>query len=662
MQLAALDWAIVALYIAFALGAGVILSRRASQNVDEFFLSGRRLPWWIAGTSMIATSFAADTPLVVTGWVRDFGIWKNWLWWCYAAGGFLTVFLFARYWRRGEVMTTAELSELRYGGDGAKALRGFLGFYHSFIKNELVLSWVLLAALKIMDVLLGTERLTAIVLLCLVSLVYSSLAGLWGVVMTDVVQFVMALFGALFLGVVAWNAVGGIDGLTTTLGSELGPETLAMFPPAGEGNVFDASFWTTSVATVAVYLGLAWWATDNVDGGPIAVQRISACKDERQGVYSRILWFNVTHYALRPWPWILVALASLAILPTQEIVATVDGVVVSIDDDAQTIGLAPPGSKPGTPPTTVVSMLENDPEPHWRPIPTVDLEQEVKSGQVVGRTDSERAYPVMMALFLPTGLLGLMVASLVAAFMSTIDTHVNLASSFFVNDVYRRFQNPSASPKRLVLVARLASAGVLALGGIVAWHAESIRGLFEFFLTLMSGVGPVYLARWLWWRIKASSEITAMVASACATLALTYFTIEWPNTALTPNGELSAPARMCLVVAFSLVCTGVSMLVAPPPDPSSLVGFYRRVRPIGAWGPVRALAADVTPPRELSAVIAGVLGGLAATFGAMFGIGFALLGRGSHAIAAFCVAALGTAMTTWALKRLQPQDASPRGR
>jgi len=638
MQLAALDWIIVGLYLAFALTVGLLLSRRASSNVDEFFLSGRKLPWWIAGTSMIATSFASDTPLVITGWVRDSGIWKNWLWWCYAVGGFMTVFLFARYWRRGEVMTTAELAELRYGGRDAKALRGFLGFYHAFIKNELILSWVLLAAMKIMDVLIGGDPLISIVLLCSIALTYSVMAGLWGVVVTDMLQFLMSIGGALFLCVISWRAVDGIDGLRTLAGEALTPETLALLPPSDPEH-----FWTAAVAAVFVYLGIAWWASDTVDGGPIAVQRISAAKDERHGMLA-MLWFNIGHYALRPWPWILVALASIPLLPDREVHSPFDGVVTQAGNGAIEIA---------TEVGPRVIPYEDDGESYWQPSPVVELGSAVSVGSLVARTDSERAYPAMMARYLPVGLLGLVVASLLAAFMSTVDTHVNLASSFFVNDIYRRFLSPEAKPEHYVRVARLASAGALAIGGFVAWQSESLTSLFEFFLTLMAGVGPIYALRWLWWRVRASTEITAMISSGAATIYLTTTDHAWPTTALTPDGDLSAPGRMCLVVAFSLACTLLSLLVARRPDPAKLVDFYRRVRPLGIWGPVRSLAPDVAVRREGLTIVTGVVGGLGATYGTMIGTGLFLLGRSPDAWLAMAIALIGVVLTVWALARLR---------
>ncbi len=637
MQLATLDWIIIVLYALFALGAGIVLSRRASSNVDEFFLSGRKLPWWIAGTSMIATSFAADTPLLITGWVRDFGIWKNWLWWCYAAGGFLTVFLFARYWRRGEVMTTAELAELRYGGKEAKALRGFLGFYHAFIKNELILSWVLLAAMKIMDVLIGGDPLTSIVILCAIALCYSIMAGLWGVVMTDMLQFVLSMGGAIFLAVISWRAVEGIDGFRELTGSALPEATLAFLPTPDPVN-----FWTVSVAAIAVYLGVAWWANDNVDGGSIAVQRISAAKNERHGMLA-MLWFNIGHYALRPWPWILVALASIPLLPSREVVSPSDGVVTGIANGAIELETTEG-------PMTVA--YEDDGDTYWQPRPVIELESRVAAGSTLARTDSERAYPAMMARYLPIGLLGVVVASLLAAFMSTIDTHVNLASSFFVNDIYRRFVKPDAEARHYVTVARLASVGALMLGAIVAWQSRSLSALFEFFLTLMAGVGPIYALRWLWWRVRASTEITAMVSSCVAAIVLQTVDFSWPDTALSPAGELSKPGSICLVVLFSSICTAISLVIAKRPDPASLVDFYRRVRPIGWWGPVRALAPEVVVRREALTILIGVVSGLTATYGAMFSVGFFLLDRSADGWIALGAAVVGAAATVVTLSRL----------
>ncbi|MFT5153118.1 MAG: SSS family solute:Na+ symporter, partial [Planctomycetota bacterium] len=654
MQLTLLDWLIVIAYAVFAIGVGIRYSRKAGSDVEQFFLSGRSLPWWIAGTSMVATTFAADTPLVITGWVRDHGIWKNWLWWCYAGGGLMTVFLFARYWRRGEIMTKAELSELRYGGSGASVLRGFLGVFHAGITNTIVLCWVLLAAAKIMDVLFGVDKVFALVLASALALSYSLMAGFWGVVLTDMVQFAMAMVGAICLAVISWNAIDGGPGLIAAAqaqGSQFTMDTLAFLPAGGEGGLFSASFWTINLATVAVYMGVAWWAVESVDGGTLVVQRISATRHERDGVLAA-LWYNIAHFALRPWPWILVALASIIIFPSAEVLAPVDGTVTAITSETITIK---PSSGDGVPielsllaPVFKDGVEERDNA--WRSLPLIKEGASVSSGMQLAKTDSERAYVAMMTRFLPIGLLGIVVASLLAAFMSTIDTHVNLASSFFVNDVYRRFLKRDADAKHYVRVARITSACVLAMAGVMAWQASSISDLFQFFLAFLGGVGPVYVLRWMWWRVRASTEITAMIASSVSTIVLTkWLDTGWPMSPLSPDGLLSAEGRLFLVAMISLVCALISMALTKTPDPAGLVEFFRRVKPMGAWGPVQELCPDVRVRREGKPAILGILGALAATYGVMLGTGFAFLQRGTDATICFVIAAVGTIVVVWSL-------------
>lgn len=643
MKLSPVDWAVVLGYVIFALAVGLRFAKRAGQDVEEFFLSGRKLPWWIAGTSMIATSFAADTPLVVSAWVRDHGLWKNWLWWCYALGSLLTVFLFARYWRRGQVMTTAELAELRYGGRGARVLRSFLGVYHSAITNTIVLCWVLLAAAKIMDVLFGVDKLTALVAASTIALAYASLAGFWGVVVTDLLQFVMAAVGATWLAVRAWDEIGGGAGLAEALSNGVVTEdTLSFFPSAGGASPFEASFWSTNVTTVAVYLGVAWWTVESVDGGSHVVQRISACRDELHGRLA-VLWYSFVHFALRPWPWIVVAVASLVLLPSAEVRAPVAGVVTEVS--ASTIRIE--SSKHAD--DTVTVPLNGAPD--WKPAPRVEVGTEVQADAVIARTDSERAYVVMMARYLPAGVLGLVVASLLAAFMSTIDTHVNLASSFFVNDVYRRFLVPKRAAKHYVTAARLASVVVLALASTLAWHAESISQLFTFFLAFLGGVGPVYILRWLWWRVRASTEIAAMLTSSLTTVGATFFFDKgWPDCALAPQGVLSAEGRLCLVAVSSSTMALLSMLVTRAPDPRDLIAFYEQVRPRGFWGPVRRLCAE-TETRSSSALTwLGILGGAAAIYGTLVATGSAVFGRTEMAAVALLPAGLGLGLVVLALR------------
>ncbi len=653
MALATIDWLVILAYVAFAVTVGVRLSGRASTNIDEFFVSGRTLPWWLAGTSMVATTFAVDTPLVITGWVRDYGIWKNWLWWCFAITSLLGVFVFARLWRRSGVLTKAELAELRYGGAGARALRATLGAMHAGVTNTIILCWVLLAAAKIADVLFDVDKALALAIGCTIALSYSLLAGFWGVVLTDALQFTMSMVGAVALATVAWQTIGGVEGLLAS--GVLAADTLSFVPRPGTGTPFEPSFWTTPVAILAVNLGVGWWATEWADSDSVVVQRVAASRDERQGTLA-VLWYAIAHYALRPWPWILVALASLVILPTLEVRAPVDGVVSAVD--AQGVHIEPAA---GGPAVTTPLRPEGSSE-DWYPLPAQGLAagQPVSQGEVMARTDSERAYVVMMQRFLPAGLLGLVAASLLAAFMSTIDTHVNLASSFFVNDLYRRFFHPGGSERHYVLVARLASLGVMALAAFFAYSAESISDLFTFLLAFLGGVGPVYMLRWLWWRVRASTEITAMLASASTTVALSLAPIDWHLGPLSTGGELLHEARLLIVVAVSLVASLLSMALTRTPDPASLVAFYQRVKPVGWWAPVRALAAPGSAPSAASdRVITGVASGLALVYGTLFGAGHLLLGQPSAAATGAVAAILGAVGVAYSLR---PLLSDPQGR
>ncbi|MFG0317052.1 MAG: sodium:solute symporter family protein [Planctomycetota bacterium JB042] len=653
MQLHPVDWIVVAAYVALAIAVGVRYARRASSNVDEYFLSGRRLPWWIAGTSMVATTFAADTPLVVTGWVRDHGIWKNWLWWTFCIGGMLTAFLFARYWRRLGIMTTAELSELRYGGREAAVLRGFLGFFHAGITNILVLSWVLLAAAKISKVLFDVDENLAVAGACAVAMTYSLAAGFWGVVVTDVAQFGIAMIGAVALAVLAWQGVGGLEAVRDSIAAgDVRADVLDLLPsaPPDAAGWLDPAFWTVPISAVAVYLGVQWWATRSIEGGEYIVQRIAACRDERHGVLAQ-LWFNLANYALRPWPWIVVALASLVVLPTEERTAPIAGTVAAAEDGL--VVVAPDPAAGGD-----AARVTWDASDVWSPVPTVAAGTRIAAGEVVARTDSERAYPAMMVRYLPIGLLGLVVASLLAALMSTIDTHVILASSYFVNDLYRRFVAPDRSARHYVAAGRLCGVFVMIAGALVASRADSISALFLFFLAFLGGVGPIYVLRWLWWRVRGATEIVAMLVSATTTTALTRWETTWSLGPLSPDGALTAEGRLLLVVGASSAAALLSIVLLPAPDPATLVPFYRRVRPLGAWGPVRALAPDVPVLREGRWVLAGTAGAVATAYGALFGLGHLLLGRPSAAAGALVAAVGGAFVVRRALARLASADAN----
>ncbi len=653
MQMDPLDLAILGLYVAFAIGVGFFLRHRASKNADQFFLAGRKLPWWVVGTSMVATTFAADTPLVITGWVRDGGIWKNWLWWCFAVGGMLTVFLFSRYWRRLGVMTQAEFAEMRYGGHGATALRGALGFFHAFLTNPIVLCWVLLAAAKISDVLFDLDKITSLGIACAICLSYSLMSGFWGVAVTDLVQFCLAMVGAIALAVITWNAVGGQTEILAHLADKGGVsgEILGFLPSPGSGSWTDLSFWTTPLAAVAVYLGVSWWATAGIDGGTVVVQRIAASKSPAHGSVGT-LWYNIANYALRPWMWIAVALASLLVVPHGDpVTSPVSGTVVEISDSEDRIVIVDTAGQK----TEVV--LESP--KGWAgvlPLVKVAEQDEIKKDTILAKTDSEKAYVVMMVRYLPVGLLGLVVASLLAAFMSTIDTHVNLASSYYVNDLHRRFFDRKRKPEHYVKVARIASVVFLIEGALLASISNSISDLFTFFLAFLGGVGPIYLLRWLWWRITAWSEIAAMITSSITTTFITFGTTNsWQLGPFSPAGKITAEGRIVIVVLLS---TAVSLLVTwlrPKPDPQKLVAFYQKVRPAGAWGPVRALAGVSSKPGEGWQVIGGVLGGLALIWGLTLGIGAWLLDY-SWSWTAFGCAAGGAVIVAAILPELLRDD------
>ena len=459
MRLTLADWLVVALYFLFNVAVGLYYRRRASRDTAEFFLSGRNVPWWLAGTSMVATTFAADTPLAVTGFVAKNGIAGNWLWWNMLASGMLTVFFYARLWRRSGVMTDIEFAEIRYAGPPAAFLRGFRALYLGLLINCIILGWVNLAMAKILVVVFGVSKgdaLWIVVGLILLTSAISTLSGLWGVLVTDLFQFVIKMGMVIVLAVVAVEAVGGIDAMRVKLAAV---DQLRGATTGGRGSVLSfvpdiGSAWMPMI-TFFVYIAVNWWATwypgAEPGGGGYVAQRMLSAKDEKHSLLAT-LWFNIAHYAIRPWPWILVALASLILYP--------------------------------------------------------------------GLADPETGYVRVMVDHLPSSLRGLMVAAFAAAFMSTIATHLNWGASYLVNDFYRRFVRRGDSESHYVLMSRLATLVLTVISAAVAFRIESIGGAWKLLIITGAGTGGVLLLRWYWWRINAWSEVSAMIAAFVVSLLL----------------------------------------------------------------------------------------------------------------------------------------------
>jgi len=456
MNLSLLDWTVIAAYFLFNLGIGLYYARRASGSTSEFFLSGRNVPWWLAGTSMVATTFAADTPLAVTGFVARNGIAGNWLWWNFVMSGMLTVFLYARLWRRAGVMTDIEFAELRYSGKPAAFLRGFRALYLGLPINCIILGWVNLAMVKILEITLGLNKRGAILVvigMLIFTAFYTAISGLWGVLVTDLFQFALKMGMVIVLAVLAVNAVGGIDQLKSKIG--------AMDVAAGSGSrlaffpEFD-SVWMPAI-TLFVYLGVIWWSTwypgAEPGGGGYVAQRIFSAKNEKHGLLAT-LWFNIAHYALRPWPWILTALASLILYP--DLVDKESGYIRTLLD------------------------------------PSV----------------------------FPTYLRGFMLAAFAAAYMSTIGTQLNWGASYVINDFYRRFIQRDAGEKHYVVISQLVTMLLMVASVIVTFYMESIGGAWKLLLVTGAGTGTVLLLRWFWWRINAWSEVSAMITAAAVSIFL----------------------------------------------------------------------------------------------------------------------------------------------
>lgn len=586
MQLAFVDWAIMAAYFVLSLVIGVAVYRQAGEDFSAFFLSKQQMPWWLLGISMVATTFSTDTPNLVADIVRSTGTVGNWTWWAFLLTGMLTVFLYAKLWRRSGVFTDVEFYELRYSGRLAALLRGFRAAYLGVVFNVIIMATVTLAAIKIGGVMLGLSPLEVVLIAASVTMVYSALGGLTGVLLTDLIQFTMAMAGSIGAAwyVLTLPEIGGLDGLLAH--EEV--QTAFVFWPS-----FETLTWQEMMPAFIIPLAVQWWASyypgSEPGGGGYVVQRMLSAKDEENAVGATLL-FQGAHYALRPWPWILVALASLIVFPDLE---------------------------------ALRSQFSHMPD------------------RVV---QNDMAYPAMLTL-LPPGLLGLVVTSLAAAYMSTMSSQVNWGSSIVVNDIYLRFYRPEASEKQQVWVGRLATVVLMTVACLLALLLENALQAFNIILQIGAGTGLLFLLRWFWWRINAATELTAMIVSF--TIAV-YFQVAgrfgWMG------GGLADWERLLFIVVVTTIAWLAVTFSTRPTDDETLDRFYTTVQPGGpGWGPVverlRAQGGDLDldAPSDLPyALTCAVLGALG-IYGVLFATGFFLAGR--VGVGVLCTVIAGASLT-----------------
>ena len=576
MHLTAIDWAIVVAYFALSAGIGVAFTKKGGESLEEYFISGRNVSWWLAGASMVSTTFAADTPLVVTGSVAANGVAGNWLWWNMLMSGLLTVVFFARLWRRANVMTVVEFADVRYSVQRAAVLRGFRALYLALPINLIILGWVTRAMIKILTISLGLHDVTiagfnvpgqviAVGICFGVTMMYSVAAGMWAVLWTDLIQFVIKMSAVVILAVYAVKAVGGMTALKAGVAAHFGSETagLSVLPVKFTNGGIEAYPWMPLLA-LGVFLSVQWWAAwypgAEPGGGGYVAQRIFSAKTERDGVLAT-LFFQVAHYAIRPWPWIITGLATIMLYPN------------------------------GVGPTH----------------------------------DKEAAYVQAFVDLLPTPWRGVMMAGFAAAYMSTVGTQLNWGASYIVNDFYKRFLNTTASEKHYVGVSRWTTVGLFLASAVVAWQLDTVKGAWEFLLALGSGTGLVLILRWYWWRVNAWSEISAMIVSAVVSLAVHPFIVaRYP----VDDQRIVAVTMLVTIVVSTVVWLAVTYMTKPEPD-ETLDAFYLRVRPGGpGWRRVSerlGLGRETIPGGSLAWT--NWLAGIIAVYSSLFGIGKIIFGE-----------------------------------
>jgi Na+/proline symporter len=600
MQLAPIDWVIVVLSLVVCFAPALFFGKRAGKSTSEFFASGRSVPWWLAGLSMVATTFSSDTPNLVTDIVRRNGVAGNWVWWAFVLTGVATVFFYARLWRRSGALTDLEFYEIRYSGKAASVVRGFRAVYLGFFFNCIIMATVNLAACKIAAILFGLERWQTLTFVGLLNVAFAAHSGLWGVLVIDMIQFFIkmtAVIAAAYFAVTA-PQVGGLTALVDKLSALRGPggvDYLAVLPDF-------SSNWELAVAVFIMPIAVQWWAVwypgAEPGGGSYIAQRMLASKSEKDAL-GAVLFFNVAHYVLRPWPWILVGLASLIVYPQLS--------------DIQT---AFPNLDP--------SLLGHD-----------------------------IAYPAMLK-FLPVGFVGLMVGGLIAANSSTILTHLNWGASYLVHDFYRRFIRRDADEHHYVYAGRIMTIGLFLCSSGMVYLLDTAKDAFDIILQVGAGTGLLYLVRWFWWRVNAWCEVVAMVSSFGFSLVLLFMARS--------GSPVSTHVALVLTVAVTTVCWVATAYLAPQTDRDVLVSFYRRVHPGGpGWAPIREAAgvsaAELPSGDNFPLALLGWAAGCSMIWSALFTVGSVLYGRWSAAVILAVVFVVSSVALLRIMRALWPEHA-----
>ena len=563
MQISTLDWIIIFSFFALFILIGIYYSKRSGQSSKEFFLSGRDMPWWLLGISMVATTFSADTPNLVTNIVRDSGVSGNWAWWAFLITGMMTVFLYAKLWRRSNVLTDLEFYEIRYSGPESTFLRAFRAIYLGVFFNVMIMATVCLAGIKIGGILLGLTPFQCVFYSSLITVIYSSLGGLRSVIITDLIQFVLAMVGSIWACYYLIN-LDQIGGLATLINNPLIIEKLNFLP---DFNDYD-SLITILIIPIAVQWWAVWYPGAEPGGGGYIAQRMLSAKDEKNAIYSTLL-FNVAHYAIRPWPWILIALSSIIIYPQ-------------------------------------LSDISNQ-------FPNVDK-------SIIG---NDIAYPAMLSL-LPAGLLGLVLASLAAAFMSTISSHLNWGASYISIDFYKRFIKKSATEKEIVLIGRISTVLLMVIAGFIALELQDALEAFRILLQIGAGTGSIFLLRWFWWRVNAYSEITGMIVSFALAIYFKWFHEDIFEFSFKPHEEL------LLSIAITTSSWILITLLTKPTKKEKLLEFYYKIKPYGiGWNGFLSINNLVkfnskeSPMKDLLLMFICII----IVYFGLFGVGYVLYGK-----------------------------------